>query len=301
LNNANNKRRRLSGKTIGKAMGAVIGAFVLASIVLQVINNLFDLGLNDGSASGETDTLGWRGLALLAVITCLLLVLFYTVPRSMSARYEQRLANSFRQFENASADQILSQIDNLDAKTIGRLQRWERLNKNRETLLLELEKRKSRISAVTAANTGSSTTRQSTARSQTQSKKPPQQTQLASSVRVNSQSQTAGPGQFLNAPNPFEDENRKIMKKGKGTLRLICIHCGVMNYVDMALLREVLERRNNTRFGRLSAWSDRQIEGGARLTGRHAAAEASRANQYVIANQVQQGFPCTGCQNPLVH
>lgn len=300
MNNTTKEKRRPIGKTIGKAIGAVLGAFVLASILLQGINGLFDLELNDGSASGEPNTLGWTGLALLGVVTCVLLVLFYAIPRKISTTQERRLAQRFESFENVTAQQILSKIETFDAKTIGQLQRWERLNQNRESLLLELEKCKSRLSAVSTTTQRTTTPKQTTPSSQTQNKQPPRQSRAISVAPSAGVTPAAGSNQYLNAPNPFEDENRKIMKKGKGTLRLICVDCGVMNYVDVPLLREVLERRNNTKAGRLSAWSDRQIEAGSRLTGRHAAAEMSRANQRAIANQVQQGFPCTGCGNPLV-
>ena len=101
-------------------------------------------------------------------------------------------------------------------------------------------------------------------------------------------------------PNPFQRENEKVYKRGRGTVRERCNECGEINAIDLTLLTQVLHRRANTARGRIDAWADRQLEGGARMTGNHTAAEMSRANQMHIANLVTTGFPCAHCGAPLV-
>ena len=184
-------------------------------------------------------------------------------------RNASALKAKFVRFQNLTARELVTNAEELTATEIADLLKWEKSNKNRALVIRELSALLVDDSEATAP-------------------KP-------SGIVASSTGKT-----FAGAPNPYEAENQKIMKRGKGTLRLICIECGALNYVDMANLREVIERRNNTRAGRLSAWSDRQIQGGSRMTGRHEAAELSRANQMAIAQQVQKGFPCTSCQTPML-
>jgi len=187
--------------------------------------------------------------------------------KDAQAKGKTTRVKKFAKLQELTARALIEHAEELTSAEIGELLAWEQENKNRALVVREL----------------------STLLEGGEMQRP-----------TRSESPDVKRNEFINIPNPFDAENKKVMKKGKGTLRLICIDCGVTNHVDVAQLREVIERRNNTKAGRLSAWSDRQIEAGSRLTGRHAAAELSRANQRAIANQVQQGFPCIGCGNSLV-
>ena len=98
----------------------------------------------------------------------------------------------------------------------------------------------------------------------------------------------------------FEKENRKALKKKRGLYRCHCVDCGYLNVVDVQIMIRVIHERQGTRAGRLARWSDRQIEEGSRLTGRHAAAEAARLNRENLSQQIQGGIPCAMCGRPLV-
>jgi hypothetical protein len=161
-----------------------------------------------------------------------------------------------------SARDLIAEAEELQEREVELLIEWERNNKNRASVLKALNQ--------LVSDTGSPNDSAS------------QATKKA------------------HGPNPFKAENEKIYKKGRGTVREMCQDCGEINTIDVSLLAQVAHRRSNSTRGRMDAWADRQIEGGSRMTGRHAAAEASRANQNNIANQVSSGFPCAFCGSPLL-
>jgi len=98
----------------------------------------------------------------------------------------------------------------------------------------------------------------------------------------------------------WDKENRKALRKGKGLYRANCRSCGYLNVVDAGLLVRVINERAGTRRGKIARWSDRQIEQGSRLTGKHAAAEVARANRIHLSSMIQSGVPCSSCGTPIV-
>ena len=132
-------------RKIARGLGAVLGLLITAGWLLQIVNSLFNLGLNDGSIFGEADTLGWTGLFVLLLIAGSLYLLVSFVSRKVSIRKERTLREQFVEFEDMTTNQILAAVTSFDSSTIKRLQRWERLNKNRKTLLLELDRLNSRL------------------------------------------------------------------------------------------------------------------------------------------------------------
>jgi hypothetical protein len=98
----------------------------------------------------------------------------------------------------------------------------------------------------------------------------------------------------------WEKENQKALKKGKGLYRANCIDCGFLNVLDAGLVVRVIQERSGATAGKLARWADRQIEEGARLAGKHSAAELARMNRMNLSEQIQYGLPCAGCGEPLV-
>jgi len=171
-------------------------------------------------------------------------------------------SRKFKSFENLSARELISEAEELQAHEIEQLLGWETENKNRASVINALNQI------------------------------------LGSSTNSSSRSNPIAKKDL--GPNPFKEQNEKIYKKGRGTVREQCQECGEINAIDVSLLSQVVHRRSNTTRGRMESWSDRQIEGGARMTGQHAAAETSRANQMHIAGLVTSGFPCSSCGAPLL-
>lgn len=98
----------------------------------------------------------------------------------------------------------------------------------------------------------------------------------------------------------WEKENQKALKKGKGLYRSNCIDCGFLNVLDVELVVRVVHERSGSTAGKLARWADRQIEEGARLAGKHSAAELARMNRINLSEQIQYGLPCVSCGEPLV-
>lgn len=163
--NASNSRSQ--PKRIGRAIAALVGSVFAAAILVQGVNAVFDLGLESDTSSTGSDPPNWPALILLAVITCSLLLLLYTVPKkvskNISRKQDRRRTAEFGEFENLNIRQTLIKVDGFDAPTIDRLQQWERSKQNRASLLLELEKLKSRALIPTHPR-GSSPTETKTAR-----------------------------------------------------------------------------------------------------------------------------------------
>ena len=182
--------------------------------------------------------------------------------KSSEAKTKTKAENRFKAFSNLSARELIAEAEELTEDEARLLLAWEKKNKNRAMVIKRLNLLLS--SSTTSPHSTSPTSR----------------------------------GDF--GPNPFQKENEKIYQKGRGTVREQCQTCGEINAIDVSLIAQVAHRRSNSTRGRMDAWADRQIEGGSRMTGRHAAAEASRSNQMNLANQLQSGFPCAICGAPLM-
>ncbi len=110
-----------------KTVGLILISFLIAGIVVQIINALFDVGLNNGSISGEADTLGWAGLVLLALIAGLLLLVIFVLQKKLR-KPSIDTDREFTEFHDLTVKQVLSKAEVFDSSAIERLQQWERLN-----------------------------------------------------------------------------------------------------------------------------------------------------------------------------
>lgn len=178
------------------------------------------------------------------------------------AKTKAKAENRFKAFSDLSARELIAEAEELSEDEVRLLLAWEKENKNRAMVVKSLNEI------------------------------------LSSSNTSPHPAPATSPGEF--GPNPFQKENEKIYKKGRGTVRERCQSCGEINAIDVSLLSQVVHRRSNSTRGRMEAWADRQIEGGARMTGNHTAAEMSRANQMHIANLVSSGLPCVACGAPMI-
>lgn len=168
----------------------------------------------------------------------------------------------FRSYNDLPARDLIVEAEEMQESEVAELLNWERENKNRASVVKAL-----------------------------------------SEILLGSTSPTRSPtsAQRQNfGPNPFQEENDKVFKKGRGTIHERCIDCGAMNSIDFGLLSQIINRRQNSTRGKMNAWADRQLESGARMTGRFTAAEMSRANQMQLANQVTNGIPCASCGAPMI-
>lgn len=188
---------------------------------------------------------------------------FAATQKSQASQAKKKAAQQFQSFSKLSARELIAEAEEMREEEVRHLLAWERDNKDRASVVKAL-------------------------------------TQLLSNSDASSRT---SPESFSRdfGPNPFQKENEKVYKRRHGTVRERCPSCGEFNSIDVALLEQVLHRRSNSTRGRMEAWADRQIEAGARMTGNHAAAEMSRANQMNIANLVTAGFPCASCGAQLLH
>ena len=155
-----------------KSFGIIFSVFFLVFLLVQAVDSLFDLGLNDGSISGEPGTLGWRGFFLCLSGTFALCLAGFLLMRlrtkSINSKSPQKMPlirpsasdtqfsdddtkidtfqseeiiRRFEYFGDLTVKEILRKSEKFDFLTLEQLCQWERQNKNRKTLISELEKR----------------------------------------------------------------------------------------------------------------------------------------------------------------
>ena len=104
-----------------------------------------------------------------------------------------------------------------------------------------------------------------------------------------------------NMEKRYEKENRKVLRKGRGTMWMECGSCAFITPVDYALLEKYMNP--NSRVARMQHASDSMTIAGASMSmsrKKRALAEQIKTNRLLEQQMLQQGINCGKCGYPLV-